>query len=68
MNEQPVNLKVSKELAGEIKIRAEELGMTISTYTDRLLRMALNMYPDDPVREFKELNKYKKSSTQEESN
>jgi hypothetical protein len=52
-------IKVSGNVLGEIQRRAERLGMTKGTYTDRLLRMALETTKSDAVEEFKLLEKYK---------
>jgi hypothetical protein len=52
-------VKIPKELHTTLQKRAETLGMTMGDYTERLLRMALDVHHQDTVAEFTALLKYK---------
>lgn len=59
MAEPQTTIKVSKEMHQALTRRAERLGMTMTAYTDRLLRMALELNKEDPVKEFTALSQFK---------
>lgn len=59
MSEPLTTIKVSKEMHTALTKRADRLGMTMAAYVDRLLRMALELNKEDPVKEFTALSQFK---------
>ena len=66
MSEQLHSLKVSIDVLDAVRKRAKNLGMSMSNYADRLIRMSLDIHVGRPVAEFEALHKYSEKAVVEE--